>query len=109
MKKIKQSHIAWIAPVVESLLVCLPFLGIINFIFIAITMYASIRPYIMGYAPWITIWAFMLMLVVFTLFAMFLVWKYVLSALWKYRGLQMFERQIMDKLEHLEKMIENAK
>ena len=106
---VKQSRIPWIGPLAESLLVCLPFLGIINFVFISITLYASVRPYLESSAPWLTFWMFMLTLVIITLFSMFLIWKFVLSPLWKFRGEQMFEQEIRNKLNDIQKSLNDIK
>lgn len=105
----KQQHIPWIGPIVESLLVALPFLGIINFICIAITMYTSIKPYIVQYAPWLTIWIFLGSISAIVVIMMFLIWKIVLSSLWKFRGKQMLEDKLLSQLDIIQKDITELK
>jgi len=91
---------------VESLLVSLPFLGVINFVFISLTMYATIRPALESVTPWLRLWMFMLGLVGVVFVAMFLIWKFVLSPLWKFRGEQMLEDKISRELKEIKGMLE---
>jgi len=110
----KQRNIPWVGAFIEALFNTLPMLSIMNFISIIIVLYASIRPYLIEHAPWMKLWIFILILTALSVIVMILIYKYVLSSLWAFRGKQMFqnENKIIEKLDKLEEKIDrlaNAK
>ena len=86
----KQKNIPLLGALIDSLFTCLPFLGIMNFIFIAIILYNDIRPYLLVHAPWVTLWMFLLLLLGLVIGMMFFIYKFVLPSLWTFRGKQMY-------------------
>ena len=86
----KQKNIPWIGAFIDSLFTCLPFLGIINFVFISIVLYNSIQPYLLTYIPWVKLWMFLLLLLFLVIGMMFFIYKFVLPSLWTFRAKQMY-------------------
>jgi hypothetical protein len=87
-------------------MVCLPFLGIVNFAFITIAMYASVRPYIYPIFPWLNIGIFFGVVVFLTLIAILLIYKFIVPSLWHFRGKQMFyESDILSRIKKIEKKL----
>jgi p-aminobenzoyl-glutamate transporter AbgT len=105
--KEEKKRIPIIGSLVESLLVCLPFLGVINFVFISIAMYASVLPYIQPILPFMTLWVFMLTLFIIVILAMWLINKWVIPALWDYRGKKMLNKEsdVIKRLKRIEKAL----
>lgn len=105
---IKQKNIPWLGAFVEALYNSLPILSIINFLSILTVLYATTKPYLLEYAPWLTIWMFISFLVVLTFLVMFLTYKFVLPSIWTFRGKQMFgyESQVKDQLDKILRKLE---
>ena len=95
----RQRNIPGVGAFIESLFTCLPILGIINFIFIAIVLYTDIQPYLLVHMPWIKLWIFMLALTFLVGGMMILVYKFVLPSLWAFRGRQMFGKETRENDE----------
>jgi len=107
----KQRNIKWVGGLVESIFSTLPFLGIWNYIAIAIVLYTNVYPYLVQYFPWVKLWIFLLCLIGVGIIGMFIMYKFVLPSLWAFRGKQMFQRdgelqnlmqKLNDKLEEEE-------
>jgi len=95
----RQRNIPGVGVFIESLFTCLPVLGIINFIFIAIVLYTDIQPYLLACMPWIKLWIFMLALTFLVGGMMILVYKFVLPSLWAFRGRPMFGKETRENDE----------
>ena len=96
---LKKRNIPGVCAFIESLFTCLPVLGSINFIFIAIVLYTDIQPYLLVHMPWIKLRIFMLALTFLVGGMMILVYKFVLPSLWAFRGRQMFGKETRENDE----------
>jgi len=97
--KIKQRNIRWLAVLLESLYLVLPILSIINFVSIAIVLYAEIRPWLTVHMPWMQLWIFLLIFVGVTVIAMCVAWIVLVPSIWALRGQQMFGRETREEGE----------
>lgn len=106
--KIKQKNVPYLGALVDSLYTSLPILSIINFLSIITILYATIHEYLLGWAPWLSLWIFVGLLGIATTSTMVLIYIFVLPSVWTFRNKQMFgyESKVIDLLEKLEKMLE---
>jgi hypothetical protein len=111
MKLLKQRNIPWLGAVVDSLYTSLPILSIINFLSITTVLYASIREYLLGWAPWFTLWWFIGFLIVTTIVMMTCMYLFVLPSLWTFRNKQMnsFESDLLREVRSLKKQVAELK
>ncbi len=89
MKFLKQHNVPWLGAMVDSLYTSLPILSIINFMSITTVLYATIREYLLAWAPWITVWWFLLFLALTTIIMMIVIYIVVLPSIWTFRNKQM--------------------
>ena len=89
----RQKNIPGLGAFMESFFVTLPILGIINFWAIITVLYANVQPYLLQHAPWMNLWIFVGFLTLIGITGMFIVYKFVLSSVWSFRGKQMFDRE----------------
>lgn len=103
----KQKPIPGLGAFIESLYTVLPILSIMNFVAIAMVLYTDIRPYLLVHFPWITLWIFLVGLVVVVSLLMVLAYIYLLPSMWIFRGKQMFEHEstVVDKLDEISKRL----
>ncbi len=103
MSFLKQKNVPWIGALVDSLYTSLPILSIINFMSITTVLYATIKEYLLAWAPWITLWWFLLFLAVTTLSMMTVIYIVVLPSLWTFRNKQMnkFESSLLTEIQEL--------
>ena len=93
----------------------LPVFSIFSTIAIIIVLYANIRPYLIQHAPWMTLWAFLGILMIIGLTGMVLMYKFVLKSIWSFRENQANgnvpkDDDINSRLDKIEKvLIELAK
>jgi hypothetical protein len=99
----KQKNIPWLGAFMESFFMTLPIFSIFSTIAIIIVLYTNIQPYLIQYVPWITLWSFMGILMVFGLTGMFVMYKFVLKSIWAFRGKQTNSNE--DRLERIETML----
>jgi len=112
MKLSKQKNILWLGAFTDSLFATLPLLSVINFLSIQTVLYANVKEYILPWAPWLTFVWFIALMVLITLGAMVLVYKFVIPSLWVWRGSQLYGHQsiLMDEIKGLRaKMDEREK
>jgi hypothetical protein len=104
---IKQKNIPWLGGFIEALFNALPFLSIINFLSIIVVLYENTKVWLVHYMPWLNLWSFVAIMTIVVLLMIYLVYKYVLSSLWAFRGKQMFqnENDIIERLDRIEKML----
>lgn len=104
----KQKNIPWLGALVDSAFNTLPVLSVVNFLSIIVVLYATIRPQLLVWAPWMGVWTFFGMMCGVGLVIMVLIYIFVLPSLWTFRGKQMFgfESQIIDKLKVLQEAID---
>lgn len=109
--KLKQVNIPWVGAITESLFNSLPLLSVINFLSIVTVLYTSIRPYLLVWAPWFTLWWFVGIAAGATLIVMCLIYFFVLPSLWTFRNKQMnsFESDVMKELKELRKEVQELK
>lgn len=90
---VKQKNIPWLGAFLETFFSTLPFLSVISFVSITMVLYASARPYLLQYAPWMTLWLFLGIVVMLGITGMWLVYKFVLPSIWAFRGTQLFNQE----------------
>lgn len=107
----KQKNIPWLGAFLETFFTTLPFLSIVSFLAIIMVLYSEARPYLLQYAPWMTLWLFLVIIAVVGVFGMWLVYRFVLPSIWTFRGRQMFDRenQLVNKIESIESLLESIK
>ena len=88
----KQRNIPGLGAFMESFFVTLPILGIINFWAIITVLYANVQPYLLQHAPWMNLWIFVGLLTLIGITGMIIVYKFVLSSVWSFRGKQMLDK-----------------
>jgi len=105
----KQRNIPKVGAFVESLFTCLPFLGIINFMILAVVLYTNIQPYLLTHMPWMNLWIFLILVLMLVATMMVLIYKFVLPSIWTFRGKQMFghKSDVIDELKAIKKRLEN--
>ena len=111
----KQRVIPGLGEAVDATYTTMPLFSIINFVSILIVLYASSRPWIQEYLPWLGLGSFAAMLVGVILLGLVLVYLYVLPSLWAFRKRQMekdttantvemeFRKEVIERLERLER------
>lgn len=105
--KLKQFNLPFIGAFIDSLYSALPLLSIINFVSIITVLYASIREYLLGWVPWLTLGWFVGILVILTIVVMACIYIFVLKSLWTFRKAQMniYGPEIVKELQELRKEV----
>lgn len=106
----KQYHIPWLGPIVDSLYTALPILSIINFLSIITVLYVSIKENLLPWAPWVEFWMFMVGVFILTITLMGLIYVWVLPSLWTFRNKQMnqYESDVLKEIRALKTDLEDA-
>ena len=82
MKVLKQRNIPLLGAIVDSFVMSLPLLSIINFIsMLAILWVTTIQPYAYLHIPWLTISMFIGFMVASVIIAMTVIYKYIIPAI----------------------------
>ena len=100
--KLPQKNVKWLGKLIESLYISLPILSIINFLSILVVLYASTKPYILEYIPWVTFWMFLLVIAGTTCCMVLLAWIFIVPSVWALRGEQIFGRETREDKEKKE-------
>ena len=103
----KQWNIPWLGAFMESFFVTLPLLSVINFWAIITVLYTTVRPHLLQYAPWVTMWLFVGCITLLGIIGMVLVYKFVLPSIWTFRQDQMFKHNsnIVDLLKNIDERL----
>jgi len=84
----------------ESFLMTLRIFSFLSTVAIIIVLYANIQPFLLRYAPWMTLWYFVLILATIGLSGMGLVHKFVMPLVKSYQ-----DTGESGRLERIEKML----
>ena len=87
---LKQKKVPMLGAFVDVFYTTLPLLGAFNFLSITVILYETIKPYILANFPWFSFWIFLGVLVLLTLLAMVVFYKFITPSLWDFRSRQMF-------------------
>lgn len=90
----KQKNIPWLGAFLETFFTTIPFINILSLCAILLILYTNIRPYLVQYTPWMTLWLFLGIVALIGVVGMVLVYKFVMASLWSFRGRQMDVKEV---------------
>ena len=107
----RQRNILWLGAMVDSLYTALPLLSVVNFLAIQAVLYTTVAQYIIPIIPWFNFGWFISIMVVITVVAMLLVFKFIIPSLWTWRGTQLYGHQsvVMDEIRELRKEVKEIR
>ncbi len=111
MRLFKQKNIPWLGAIVDSLYTSLPLLSIINFLSITTVLYATLKEYLLHWAPWLTFGMFIGFLSLLTILMMVIMYLFILPSIWTFRDKQMygFESVLMKEIQTLKEEIQKIR